>query len=1617
MVFTCFTLPSIEVSAAGSRQMEYLNRGAIAVKTSNGVYLSWRLLGTEPMSTTFNIYQNGEKIVSELNNTNYTCIGGSANASYRIAPVINGEEGMISDDAKMITSYADVPYIDIPLDIPAGGTVPKVGSEGTNSYTYSANDCSVGDLDGDGEYEIILKWDPSNSKDNAGSGYTGNVLLDAYKLDGTKLWRIDLGVNIRAGAHYTQFMVYDFDGDGKAEVAVKTAPGSIDGAGEYVTAAGNTSTIRSADNSKDYRNSSGHIVSGPEYLTIFNGPSGAAMQTIDYEPNYSVCSWGDSKGNRGNRFLACVAYLDGVTPSLVMCRGYYTNAYLAAYTWDGQNLKKQWLHASEKNSSKVTYADRTTKTSSVTIYGQGSHSVEVADIDGDGCDEIVYGASALDHDGTALYNTKWGHGDALHISDYDNDGDLEIFQPYEDIYAFAMRDAKTGKAIYRNTAQNGDVGRGIAFRGGSAHKYLMWVSGTEKGATLTNSENAQIVPAGTANGAHSTNIKTSYTANFTIYWDGDLYEELFERSYVYKWNDDKFNFDRLWTIYQKNSIGTNNSTKYNACLVADILGDWREELVMRLDDNSALRVFTTNIPTDYKLTTLMHDSQYRTSVAVENVAYNQPAHTSYYISEDMNYSALKSPNIHFAVSPAEVRFNITDESGQAVENAKIKLNGMNFYTNADGKVSVTLLEGSYSYSIKASGKKKVSDEIEIASGDELKEINITLTDSSTTELSVVKRTADGIQLSDEETLGEFVPGSEFSLAEEHKADILFGGTVYEYDVNMSGATAFTVDDPNVEFIDEDDVITLIFKEKAVPSVDDIDIYSTNFSRDGYAADSAQHGYTTALTPEYGVMGGEKYGKYTVGGDGTISIDLGGSYSNFVVEFDMAYDGYDAASGGDIIGLTLYSGNKQGSTAGIRYTGGMVVNASLFSGSSANYYGGTVPTGQMMHYILSSDGETLSMRVFNKATGASIYETSMTSFRNGVGTASSPVDKLIFRNGNGSSAVNFSLGSLKVYQVGGATDSVWNSPAVVGIPSSTDFAPSVFAHRTDMDGVMFDLKSGIEYAVYDKDGNPADGISLNGSTVVVAESAPKAEYTITASYNGKTVSTSSFRTAEAKKGTFYNSNTHGTLSEFSYGGGLNGGVSYKEDTTVGSKAWILSLEGATGGREMYRDFFPTSEEVTMSFVFNTGGKKDANNAWNWANRAYEYEIQFLDGDYDSALNATNILNGGEDNSGDNVLLAITQEYLEGGSQEAKYYTKSKSKTEVKSGKASGEPNITKRSSTTWYITVTFNFASQTATMKFMDGNNHESGYTISNIPISGNSFKTLRVVGKKNGEYITWGPTISNLEITRTAYSPGEIGEIDISSSGSSAVVSFDTPTDNGGAPITKYIITPYKDGTALPSIESTTNPAVIPNMEVGSYAFTVQPVNAVGSGNVSAVSGAVQFNEVNINQNIEKGTVTADGSVAGAGSQVFLNITPDEGCELAELIVTDADGNLIDFDEIQSYFVMPSSSVSIDARFVKPFSVENVTSSQGGGTLTVDADLISEYAEPLDTLIAAVYSGERLVGAKRLDVSVEPYETVHQTLTFDCETAENLTLSIFVWNSVEKMNPVLNPVNIKLSQQ
>lgn len=576
--------PQELVTATPKRQMEYLDRGVVAVKVNNGIFISWRVLGNESSDVSYNLYRGAAKIATVTGASNYLDAEGTSNSTYEVSAVVNGTELEKSSPINIWNNN----YLQIPLQVPPGGTTP----DGV-AYTYNANDCSAGDLDGDGQYELILKWDPSNAKDNSQKGYTGSVYLDAYKMDGRQLWRIDLGKNIRAGAHYTQFIVYDLDGDGKSEVACKTADGTIDGLGTVI---GNSSA--------DYRNSNGYILSGPEYLTVFQGLTGKALYTTNYEPGRgTVSKWGDSYGNRVDRFLACVAYLDGVHPSLVMCRGYYTRSVLAAYDWNGSTLTKRWTFDSNSNGNSG-YA------------GQGNHNLSVADVDGDGMDEIIYGACTIDHNGKGLYTTGLNHGDAMHLGDLDpNHSGLEIWSCFEDTahngnVGAAMRDAETGNILFGFNA-SGDIGRAC-----SADITAQY-PGEEVWASKS--------PLYSSNGQNIGSAPSQ--VNFAIWWDGDELRELLDGITITKYGGG--------TLLTASGCDSNNGTKKTPSLQADILGDWREEVVFRTSDNRYLRIYTTTDITSRRIYTLMHDPIYRMGIAWQNTAYNQPPHTSFFLGNSM----------------------------------------------------------------------------------------------------------------------------------------------------------------------------------------------------------------------------------------------------------------------------------------------------------------------------------------------------------------------------------------------------------------------------------------------------------------------------------------------------------------------------------------------------------------------------------------------------------------------------------------------------------------------------------------------------------------------------------------------------------------------------------------------------------------------------------------------------------------------------------------------------------------------------------------------------------------------------------------------------------------------
>ena len=611
-------------ASAADRQMERLTRGVLVSNVGSGVLVSWRLLGTESPDTEFNLYRDGEKIatVGKTGGTNYLDKNGKTTSKYTVAAVVGGKEQAkqgvsVVLDKTVSNSGNSFPYKTLKLEVPASQKMPD-----GETCTYTPNDMSAADLDGDGEYELILKWDPSNAHDNSQTGYTGTVFIDAYKLDGTRLWRIDMGKNIRAGAHYTQFQVYDYDGDGKAEMIVKTADGTIDGTGKAI-----------GDKSKDYRDAGGTILKGPEYLTVFRGVDGAAITTVEYQPSRDINQhvkgkngkgyWGDNYGNRCERYIAATAYLDGVHPSALFIRGYYSASYVAAYDFDGKDLKLRWLHKSEDPGKG--------------LYEQGNHNIAVGDIDGDGYDEIVFGGATLNHDGTLRYSTQLGHGDAGHLGDLDPDHPgMEFWDVHEHTdaqYTEEMRGAD-GK-VYWGTPQPSpgvDNGRGMAADIDSEYRgYEVWSS---KGGGMKTAKGQKIG-------------SPSVSTNFRIYFDGDEYDELLDGAYLTKFNSSSKKSEVYFDGGAALGAAGCNGTKNTPSLVADLFGDWREELVVRSEkDPTTMYIISTPVESKLRVYTLMHDATYRVSIAWQNTAYNQPPHVGYYLPDMVK--SLKQPSVFLA---------------------------------------------------------------------------------------------------------------------------------------------------------------------------------------------------------------------------------------------------------------------------------------------------------------------------------------------------------------------------------------------------------------------------------------------------------------------------------------------------------------------------------------------------------------------------------------------------------------------------------------------------------------------------------------------------------------------------------------------------------------------------------------------------------------------------------------------------------------------------------------------------------------------------------------------------------------------------------------------------------
>lgn len=593
-------------------QIENLNRGLVAVRNnSTEVVVSWRLLPTDKVDIAFDVFRmrkNGKPLklnAEPLTNSTFY-IDRLTDSSTKYTYLVREAGSEVNLASYVLTPQAAKnPYIDIPMQPIA---------EDPN-WQYSPNDASVGDLDGDGEYEIVIKRE-GKSHDNSHLGLTDPLIIEAYKLDGRMLWRINMGPNIRSGAHYTQFIVYDFDGDGRAEIALRTSEGTRFGDGQIIGDVDNDGRVNYVDRDSTSR-TFGCITEGPEFLSVVDGQTGKELARTNYISRGAAGTFGDKHANRVDRFLASVGYFDGQRPSVLMCRGYYARTVIEAWNYRNGELTNKWSFDTQADNGK--YAD---------CEGQGNHNLSIADVDGDGCDEVTYGAFMLDHNGIPAYNTHLGHGDAIHLTDIDIDRPgLEVWDCHESAPSRAggeLRDAQTGQLIWGIPTVE-DVGRALAadidprFRGCE-----VWIiSG---------------MGVYTADGRMISEKKPSI--NFAIWWDGDLNREMFnaparfatDKASITKWNGD--GVDTILVNELESVIG-NNWTKATPCLQADIFGDWREELVLRSRDNKHIRIFTTSIPTQYRFYTLMADPVYRIGVATQNVAYNQPPHTGFYLGSDL----------------------------------------------------------------------------------------------------------------------------------------------------------------------------------------------------------------------------------------------------------------------------------------------------------------------------------------------------------------------------------------------------------------------------------------------------------------------------------------------------------------------------------------------------------------------------------------------------------------------------------------------------------------------------------------------------------------------------------------------------------------------------------------------------------------------------------------------------------------------------------------------------------------------------------------------------------------------------------------------------------------------
>ena len=639
------------------RAMEYLDRGVYAVETNSGVYVSWRILVSEyGEDIAFNVYRNGKRINDEpiTDKTNFVDPTGKAYDSYAVCKVQDGLYYM--SDAVLATKDN---YLSIPTQKPE----PQPDKNG-ELETYTMNDAGIADVDGDGQYEVIIKWYPSGAFDSgAANGPSAPTIFDVYKLDGTPLWRLNLGLEMPSGAHFNPFMFYDLDSDGKAELFLKTSDGTVsyrpneDGLFDMTDESTIISYIgdRSVTPGQNI-NANGHVAPATnEYVTVFNGLTGEEIDTVVFANltgNYS--DWGSSSdgGNRSARYNIAIAYLPAdqndpncteTIPAVLYNRGYYAKTTVAAYALRDGEISLEWNYVTESGTINAA---------------KGNHNMSTGDVDKDGFDELVIGALALDHDGTVLWSKNGlngqdyaGHADSIHLAAMNpNNTDLYVFVPQEHTdatYNHSLSNAGTGTRWLASWFTKKDVGRGVAANITPNPGYEFWAASVGSGlygfdGTLISKSNA--IPM-----------------NWVLYWDGDLLSELGDgastegRMVISKYNMETEKCDVI-----ANLVGTKlcNWSKNSPSLTADMLGDWREEIIVRNEDDTELRIYMTVTETDYMIYTLMHDPVYRNAVANQNTSYNQPAHVGIYLGEDQRDVVL-----NMQLDTAEVVYTTAEETG------------------------------------------------------------------------------------------------------------------------------------------------------------------------------------------------------------------------------------------------------------------------------------------------------------------------------------------------------------------------------------------------------------------------------------------------------------------------------------------------------------------------------------------------------------------------------------------------------------------------------------------------------------------------------------------------------------------------------------------------------------------------------------------------------------------------------------------------------------------------------------------------------------------------------------------------------------------------------------------